>query len=471
MLFVLLARFVFVTLVRETITCSRKHKFNLFPHHGGLSLLKWLFVNERPLKVNRLCVSLFLLLAPYAFGEAMEETFFISKGEHIELSLAPESSFSVGGPDVVSYKLISQKNKLLLKGKKIGVSEVIIWEKGGEKKSYFLYIISKNRQLKLMQLIDLLKPLNLKVSLKGPGIVVEGYVQSLEHLTLLEKLKQKYPKDIYVLAKLTKKLKRHLLAEITELLLSYNISNFHCSPSKLTFHCEIQHNDFPSKLRKIIEENYHCPLYLMPSPLNNENYLIETKIHQFQRSDGEEFNLGSSSLMGQLSDLLQAGKHINLYENNSFKMGEENYLLKTLGHPQVVTQLNQKASFSVGQERPYQEKSKDDIITKWKFHGLKILLNLKRQGLRYLLRYKTSLSQGGHNENGEISQSSQKSSLHLELNKEYLLFDLGIWGETEHEESLFLLSKIPLVGSLFRSSSKSNSFRRIIATVTIRKIQ
>ena len=92
----------------------------------------------------------------------------LAKGEQKEISLEGLKNFSVGNQEVISYKWMPKLGKLLVKGKKVGFTDLVVWSKNG-KENFSIYVLSKQKFLKTFQLADALKNLNLAIDIKGSG--------------------------------------------------------------------------------------------------------------------------------------------------------------------------------------------------------------------------------------------------------------------------------------------------------------
>ena len=82
-------------------------------------------------------------------GEATDHV--ISIGEHLEIPSRGLKRFSVTDQQVISYKWLEQQVHFLVEGKKLGYSELIIWDGGGQKTTHRFYVLSKRSFLKAQE--------------------------------------------------------------------------------------------------------------------------------------------------------------------------------------------------------------------------------------------------------------------------------------------------------------------------------
>ncbi len=130
----------------------------MFRHYMGLKLLN--------VATSLFFVKIFLLLPSASLAADSPKDIVLAKGEQKEIELKDLRNFSVGNPEVISYKFLPKQGKLLVKGKKVGFTDVIIWSAKG-KETFSLYVLSKQKFLKTFQLADALKNLNLEIDIKG----------------------------------------------------------------------------------------------------------------------------------------------------------------------------------------------------------------------------------------------------------------------------------------------------------------
>src|SRR5690606_32260062 len=112
----------------------------------AINISQWItnyFLNLKLLNLARslLFVKALLLFPIASFAQNHQTDIIVAKGEQKELSFTHLKKLSVGNSDVISHKLI--KNKLLIKGKKIGFSDLIVWENSPIK--FNIYVLSKQK--------------------------------------------------------------------------------------------------------------------------------------------------------------------------------------------------------------------------------------------------------------------------------------------------------------------------------------
>jgi len=114
----------------------------------------------------------------FSFAAAdQSQSLFLAIGEHSELKVPDLKEFSVSNNDTLSNKYRPNLKTLLLRGKKQGHSEVVIWNKDRSKQVWNVYVLSRSKHLQWMERIQALNDLGLQTSAQGRLIKIEGEIQ------------------------------------------------------------------------------------------------------------------------------------------------------------------------------------------------------------------------------------------------------------------------------------------------------
>ena len=127
------------------------------------------------------------LLAGTSEHSVSTQNIFISTGELKELNAKDLCNFTVGNREVISYKHEKKRGKLIIKGKKQGYSELIIWGLKFKRK-FKIYVLSKLKYLKYLHLTETFHKNGLKTELAGSLIIVEGTLKTLDEYKLIKRL-------------------------------------------------------------------------------------------------------------------------------------------------------------------------------------------------------------------------------------------------------------------------------------------
>ncbi len=446
LLFALLLR---VTLVLETI----------------LSLLKTCFLY---LIIHFVKILIFLFCLP-TFADSKD--IIMAKGEHRELKLAKLRRYTVGNREIISYKHLAKKETIIIKGKKMGFTQLIIWGHNEIKKSYNIYVLSKNNHLKMLHLVETLKRLKLKTTSAGLIIIAEGEIKYLKDLELINKLIKENPKRLHIKATLSSKLKSKLLGDIYKVFFNNYIDYIRCSISYYQILCYYPNNSNISKqVINHLKTKYNVQLIPIPIINNSSNFYVKLKLIKIEDVKGKEIQWGLEQISGSLEELFNKNI-ISIIKKNKLLLKNENIHFKTMAQPQMIIMPDVDTTIDIGSEIAYNSDSNNQsTITKWKFIGLKLKLKLKKTGKKYIMEFKNDFFRANTN-NLSTSGNRQQSSLIIELNKPIKLFEIGFEDINNKSTKLPLISKIPLLSKLVGSKINNKVYKKIIGIIKLEKIK
>ena len=83
---------------------------------------------------------------------------------------------------------MKQQKKILIKGKHLGLSDLILWGKGNQRRQIQINIIDKRSHQKIFQLTAKLQALGLKVEIIDKTLLLQGEIKNYEHYLSLSQL-------------------------------------------------------------------------------------------------------------------------------------------------------------------------------------------------------------------------------------------------------------------------------------------
>ena len=404
---------------------------------------------------------------------SFEENVIISVGEHKELKLPKMQKFTLSNSDCLTHKFIEKNKTMLIKGNKVGYSELMVWEKEGEKKTFRIYILTKQKQLQILHLVQTIEAAGLQTEVAGPYILIKGELKTLNSYQLIKKLEKENKDAIQTQGALSSKLRNQIIGEVYKSLVNEYIDNFSCQDLNFNVICRYSQNHAPSK--EILDElkNRYSIEFVAVKDLKDKNYRIKLKLIQLEKLDGEELNLGLDKISGNLGELFHNGL-VSIIEKNQFLLNKSNLHLSTLAEPETVMKLGHPAQIDVGAEIsfPVAKNRTDGVIqnTEWKFAGLRIKLELNQLGNQFQINYETEFSRPVDNDS-KISGSKEKSSLNIGLNKPIQVFQIGFKTDGANVSSLPWLGAIPLLGELFKSKSNQSNYKKITGIIVLEEYE
>lgn len=424
------------------------------------------------------CVKGFLIFLPliliFGVHTSAAEDIVIGKGETLILPVSPLLKFSVGNKEVLSYKFNEKNKSLMIRGAKIGNSEIVLW-KSGESTPQLkqIFVITKMQESKILQLSQSVRSLGLEVEMSLPHIRVKGVLKTKFQYSTFKKLNKKHTDVLIDETSVELNLKKKLMTEVYFQLLSDYKDLTTCSMEGPHLKCFYPANEKISEgLKQSLEDEYAVVFVEMSAQKKAQNYWFRIKLVQLEQLDGEELKLGLEELSTSIGEILSLPLN-KIIEKNTILLNQRKVSISTLAQPQGIIRSMMPAEFQVGAEVPFQSFNKEGNIsdTKWQFAGLKIKLNIENLGDKIQAYYEAELTKPSSDENGSISGSKGKSSLVVELHKPIVLFQMSLKTEALGTNQLPFLNKIPLLGELFKSKSSQNNFKTITAILEIKPNQ
>jgi len=459
----------FVVFVLETIaklpslifrSCSFLCRFNYLPVIFSLVKIIMIIIsivyleNSKSLWANENSVSY--------------ESLILSKGEHKEIEFKDFKKFSVTNHEVISYKHMDNKHKILLKGKTIGFCELIIWKKTGEKVVYRIYVLDKASQTKILQIAQSLTFAGLIVNLEGTSITVSGELADFINYDLVMKLLKAYPEKIQSHITISKELRNFIIGEIYYYLLNEYNDNVICENNEIDIVCRYSQSNPPSKNSiDYLQAKYHIKLIPSNLSLLGHNFKIKIKLIQLEYQNESNISLGLNQLNGSWSEVFSSGIK-SLINKNEIILKENDLSLSTLAEPEIILTLNTPSSILVGSEVPFKESnniSSDVSHTSWKFAGLKIILTLKKEGPYFMIDYETEFTKPS--EDGQITGSKEHSNALIKLDHPLELFQIGFRAFGKNASQIPGIGNIPVLGHLFKSKSDRSTYKKIAALIEL----
>lgn len=434
---------------------------NISSRNNLISNLKHLNLN-----LTLLFVKALLLLPCVSFAQNRPaQDYIIAHGEQKEIILTGLKKFSVGNSQIISYKLLEKDQKLLIKGKKIGFTDILVWTKEG-KQTLGVYVLSKQKFLKTFQLGEALKNLGLDIQVKGPIITASGEITELADYLYLQKLRGQYQEQIFLKVTLSHKLRNTIIGRIYKNLFSANFPIITCQSSSLDILC-FHEGDSTSPLLKELGDYYKITFIKQTSRAKSTNYRVKLKIVQLEKIDGTEIHTGLDKLQTSIHDLFDFGVR-KLIDDNLIYFSKTKLDLSTLAEPESVISLDHDLKIEIGSEIPYQNIKPEagNVIApiEWKFAGLKIVAKLQEKEGRLLLRYETEFSRPVQD---SISGSKENSSLFMEVGRPVKIFQIGFQTTSQMKKGIPGFMEIPLLKSLFGSKSNQNTYKQLYGYIVL----
>ncbi len=397
-----------------------------------------------------------------------KQSLILSIGEVQELHFPKLKRFTIGNNDSLSHKFFQKRKSLLLKGKKLGLSQLHVWKQNGDHQIFQIYILSKANQLKLLSLTESILNMGLDVENKGPWLLLSGELERTSHYNQLLKILRANKEKLQLEVSLSPILKKRLLSEVIKALFDDHISDFKCLFKNIEFICHLSDGRSPSpELKKYLKEKYAVKFIKHKEQHRQSNYRLKIKIIQLESTEAEAAGFGLNQLSGNLKGIFDQGWQ-TLYENNQVLLKDHGIEAGLLAEPVMLARPNKKMMIQVGSEIPYQSINKDgQTSTDFKFAGLRLRLLMQKEGDGFLLNYSAEITKPGNS--GEISGSKESASARISPNVPIELFEISFQTDALNKESLPFTSQVPLFGNIFSNNNQTKSYKKITGVVLMEK--
>lgn len=447
-----------VTAVLEAINISSRKNLN------NLSFLKLLTVTR-----SLVFVKVFLFLPVASFGGVSPSDIILAKGEQKEILLKDLKKFSVGNPEVISYKFFPKEGKLLIKGKKVGFTDLVLWTKNG-KENFSIYILSKQKFLKTFQLADALKNLNLTIDIKGPVMTASGTLSDFGDYLYLQKIKGQFQDQVFFKITLDPRLRNHIVAQIYKKLYTNGFSSVTCQTDWMDIMCFYEGYSNENLLKQLASF-YRVSFIAQDSRLKYKNYRLKLKLIQMEKMDGREIHVGLDKLKASLRDLFDHGLK-KLIDDNYVFLTQSKLDLSSLAEPELIVNLNSPQVIEIGSQIPYQNIGMEGATViapiDWRFAGLRIKTKITESYGKILLDYETEFTRPVDK---AITGSKEVSSALLEIGVPLKIFQVGFQTTSRGRQGIPFISEIPILKNLFESKSDQKTYKQIYGYVVLEAVE
>lgn len=445
-----------VTAVLEAINISSRKNHHL----SNLKLLN--------LTITLLFVKVLLLLPGASHAITSPSDVVLAKGEQKEILVPGLKNFSIGNPEVISYKYLPKAGKILIKGKKVGFTDLLVWTPKG-RLSFSLYVLSKQKFLKTFQLADALKNMNLSIDIRGPIMTASGVLNDFSDYLYLQKIKGQFQDQVFFKISVDPRLRNHIIGQVYKKLFANGFSGISCQTDWLDILCFYE-GDHNTELLKQLSSFYRVSFIHQESRQRRKNYRLRLKLLQLEQLDGREIHLGLDMLKSKMSDLFDFGVR-KLIDDNYLFLSQSKMDLSTIAEPEMVVNLNSPHVVEIGSQIPYQNLGvqSGNVIAPidWRFAGLRIKSKLTQSYGKLLLDYETEFSRPVDH---AISGSKEASSALLVPNIPIKIFQIGFQTTSKGRQGVPLISQIPILKHLFESKSDQRTYKQIYGYVVLEEM-
>ncbi len=422
------------------------------------------------IKFRVVFLSLFVLLVKALFPsntllaatKQESDNIFIAKGEQIELSIENLESYSIGNNEIIALKLMRNQKKILVKGKMIGFSDLILNQ--GTKKNYHIYVTSKQEQLRKMEIAHSIAQAGLKLKATEKLLYIEGIVKDLESYLILKKLQETDQNYIQLNVELANNFKNELIAKLYQDFYSNGGLFIDCHVTGININCFYQSDTSIDVFKKHYLIKYKIELLPSLEKLKNQNFEIHCIIIAKETSAAQNSHSGFNKIQFDLQSVIDNG-HSKL-QTDQFLYQDHNTEIRVLASPTVTTLIGEPFMVELGTQIPYQATRDQTTFTEWNFAGLKLsgLLSIKDGFIR--MKYKSELTQGSQE---GISGPQNKATVYMPLEKSIQVLSIKARDVLKMQAGVPWLRKVPILNFFFSENSLKDSQKEISIYLKLKK--
>lgn len=391
--------------------------------------------------------------------KAFPSDIILGRGEQKEIQLKAGDSFSLGNSQVISKKVY--KNHLLIKGKSIGFSDLKVLRGKNVVFDYKIYVLPKKQELSFIGISDALKEINLTPQILGEKIKITGTINHIDHYYFLERIISNYKNQIINEIQLNQKIKNQIIASYYEQFQNLGIEFHFCKMQDLMVYCYLpKTSEVDQKIHELFPNRLLTIFYKKNKP---KNLKIKLKLIQIENLKGKDFTFGLDQINTNFQNLFEKGVE-SFIEENKIILSQKNLEAKSIAEPEGIIAVGESLNFEVGSEIPFRADNQFTINTQWKFAGLKIKLKLDEMNNQYWLQYDTELTLPHEN---AISGSKTNGKLLAQTDYSQSLFQIHYETDSKQESGIPLIKDIPLIGRLFRGTSKLKTYKQLVGIIQI----
>lgn len=420
------------------------------------------------LTLLRQAVKIFTLIMLGASPLYAADSILLALGEHREIKVLDLEHYANGNREVLSLHHDQAAQTLLLRGETQGYSELIVRSLHTGEKRYHVYVLSKKQHLEIYQLADAFQGMGLRVLPEGLRLKVQGTIKTKEDYLRLHRLNAKHHTGLSLQVKLGEQLQKNLLAELYRNFYQHYADSIECSVEGIHLRCQFStDHQIPEEVTTHYRESWFVSFSRVPGQSARSNYRVKMKLIQVERLDGQEISFGLDGLNLSWGEIYRKSVASIIQEKQTY-LQARNIKLSTLADPETLLRLGTQAEIKIGAEIPYSQAQGNlgQTHTKWKFAGLKVEVKLERNANQYQISYKTGFTRP---DGDAVAGNQESATLFVPLDTPLPLFQVHFQTIGEQERGIPYLKDIPILGHLFKSSTKERNYKTLTGVIQIER--
>ncbi len=388
------------------------------------------------------------------------------KGHQHLISAPGVSRVSIGDPAIADIKVLSRENQVMVTGLGNGSTDLLLWLKGGEKKSFLIRVGASSHTFLAEVKKNLQDIEGIQLQQVGDRLYLKGEIFRGDDLSRIQKALEKYPRMINQ-TRFNPKALGYFANVISQELQKSGLQNIEVTPQQNSIFLE---GEVSQKLE--IQKALIIATAIFPKIVNQlssgiqkeELILVDLKFVEIRKDslfdigvrwpDKIEVTGSSSFSNGSQTFSTTIGKDAAASIGALLQKG----LAKILSNPKLLCRNGMEASFFAGGEVPIRLTSERSANVLFKPYGLSIVVKAQvDRSRRIFMEINAKMSDidsaTAHDGIPGILEHNLKTALTLDLEETVVLAGLLENRSSKNVRKIPFLGHIPILGELFKSRS------------------
>ena len=390
-------------------------------------------------------------------AESTPQVVVLGIGEALDVPTGDAIKYSVTQSNIVGPRFLPKIKRIVLRGKARGLAEILLWQREGPAHKITVFVHARDESPDHGRIVRRLNALGFSLELEDQKIKAKGHLETLGHYEGFAGIVQEGKHDIFSFeVSVEQRVLREVVAHIYFDFFQHYRDSISCKYEGWKILCTYYYSEGDGEEKTLVDKfakTYAASFtaYKRKYPIN---FRITSKTILIDGQDSITTDLGMEMLSTNVEEILSSnasamilredieilGETVNIYSFN-----EQESLIR-VGHPLEI---------KVGTDQRYHRQVEGgEVMTDWRFFGLRIDLVLNREMERFFVDYSTNVSTPTSETTSR--QNSKKSSFFINPGSYEKVFEIKTTSEAIMESGIPVLGQIPILENLFKRKTRTN---------------
>lgn len=406
-----------------------------------------------------------------------------AKSQYVQLSPGHQKTVhhqgmiraAIGNPAIADVQKVRGQDQVLITGKSLGQTSLMVWNKTNEKKTFIIDVVDLSDE-KISELLKHVEGVRIQKEGDQTTLAGELYKNSdQEKIAYLKKISSRVVDKTHF----NDKALQYLAVQIEKKLHNAGLSSVSAEPHEgqiwLKGHVRSQNQvASATHLARKFFSNIQDQMHVVAP--QEGLILVDVKFVEVRKSNFNQFGFewpASVSASGQMrfqNGQSQTSAIIGQNASLSFQALTEKGIAKVLSNPKLLCKHNTQATFLAGGEIPIRLISERYANVIFKPYGVHLALKPKINGQKVFLEVLIKISDIDPSLSIEgipaMAEHHIKTALDLHINETVVLGGLFQNHSRKNVRKMPMLGHIPIIGELFKSRAFQNNQSEFFVTLT-----